>query len=466
MNRGRNKNAVCISLIAHTNVGKTTLCRTLLRKDVGIVADRPNVTQAAEAWPLVELESDVLLLWDTPGFGDSHRLVRRLRDQAKPIAWLMREVWDRTTNTPWYDAQTAARNAKEEAHVVLYLVDGRLDPAQTAAYAASEMELLQWIDCPVVLVVNQTGPYASAWRSFAHQWPIIKDCLSLDAHTRCWVQEAILMMRLAQAVRTEQRDAMTRLGEAWIGQLLSVHHQSARRIAAYLAEVAADTEPLLSSRVPGRAGNKALANLKGRLAIATERLGHDLIQLHGLEGNASARVQAELADVRKPPEINRPLWTVASSAAGGLALGATTSLVAGGLDFGGGAAIGLVGGALSGWLLAQGVEKLTGLAEPVARWSDSYLDALFVNACERYLRVAHAGRGKGEFRDEHQRAAWSQSLERAAAEARGEARRGWSDRKAIAAGPIAAAVDSTLRKVLLEHYPDSRSVWELDERKT
>ena len=36
-----------LSLVSHTNVGKTTLMRTLTRQDIGEVADRPHVTEEA-----------------------------------------------------------------------------------------------------------------------------------------------------------------------------------------------------------------------------------------------------------------------------------------------------------------------------------------------------------------------------------------------------------------------------------
>ena len=44
-----NPATVALSLISHTNVGKTTLLRTLLRRDVGDVADRAHVTELAES---------------------------------------------------------------------------------------------------------------------------------------------------------------------------------------------------------------------------------------------------------------------------------------------------------------------------------------------------------------------------------------------------------------------------------
>ena len=60
------KRRVAISLVSHTNVGKTTLARTLLREDVGTVDDRAHVTDLSEAWTLVEADEWEVLLWDTP----------------------------------------------------------------------------------------------------------------------------------------------------------------------------------------------------------------------------------------------------------------------------------------------------------------------------------------------------------------------------------------------------------------
>jgi predicted GTPase len=90
------------SLVSHTNIGKTTLMRTLLREDIGEVADRPHVTEAAEAGVLVETpQGDVLRLWDTPGLGDSARLLKRLRASDNPLGWLLSQVWDRLTDRPF-----------------------------------------------------------------------------------------------------------------------------------------------------------------------------------------------------------------------------------------------------------------------------------------------------------------------------------------------------------------------------
>ena len=77
--------AIHLSLISHTNAGKTTLARTLLGRDVGEVRDAPHVTDEADASIRArDGRRRLLMLWDTPGFGDSARLARRLRHAGNP----------------------------------------------------------------------------------------------------------------------------------------------------------------------------------------------------------------------------------------------------------------------------------------------------------------------------------------------------------------------------------------------
>src|SRR5688500_18621557 len=119
---------VTLSLVSHTNIGKTTLARTLLRRDIGEVRDAPHVTEAAEGHELVRsAEGDELRLWDTPGFGDSSRLLKRLHASGNPIGWLLTQVWDRFTDRPFFSSQQAARNVHEKSDVVLYLVNAAED---------------------------------------------------------------------------------------------------------------------------------------------------------------------------------------------------------------------------------------------------------------------------------------------------------------------------------------------------
>src|SRR5512140_3438378 len=147
-----------LSLISHTNVGKTTLARTLLRRDVGEVVDAAHVTELATDYTLIATEQgDVLQLWDTPGFGDSARLLKRLQQDGNALGWFLSQVWDRYTDRPFFSSQQALCNIRNDADVVLYLVNSAEDPS-SAGYLDAEMQIVDWLAKPVLVLLNQLGP--------------------------------------------------------------------------------------------------------------------------------------------------------------------------------------------------------------------------------------------------------------------------------------------------------------------
>ena len=255
---------VTLSLISHTNVGKTTLARTLLRRDVGEVIDRAHVTDASEAYDLIDADEDRLRLWDTPGFGDTARLVRRLRREKDPLGWFLHQVWDRFTDRPLWCSQEAMRNVREEADVVLYLVNAAESPEE-AGYVPLELEAAD-LDGAAGAAAAQPGrprtasSYVERWRSFAGSCPLVRDVLSLDAFTRCWVEEGLLLRKVEQVLERPKREAMRRLAAAWNGANLELFGASCGRMADYLWRAACDRES------PGR-GSSSGGTL-GRLGEA------------------------------------------------------------------------------------------------------------------------------------------------------------------------------------------------------
>ena len=84
---------VTLSLISHTNAGKTTLARTLLRSDIGEVRDAPHVTLFNESYTLLNDPGSVLRLWDTPGFWYSPPLFKRRTSPRNPVLVFLSQNW-------------------------------------------------------------------------------------------------------------------------------------------------------------------------------------------------------------------------------------------------------------------------------------------------------------------------------------------------------------------------------------
>ena len=464
--------AIALSLISHTNAGKTTLARTLVGRDVGEVRDAPHVTQEATPYPLIETpEGDALILWDTPGFGDSARLARRLDQQHNPIGWFLTQVWDRFRDRAFWHSQQAVRNVRDQADVVLYLVNASEAPAD-AGYLGPELAVLEWIGKPVVVLLNQTGrprprdaeqADEARWRDALGPRPFIRAVTTLDAFARCWVQEIALLDLVGDALPPARRAPFARLVAAWQGRRSAQFEAAMAVLAAPIAEAAGDREPIPEAGVKGTlralgrslglgrddaddARARAAQALATRLDDALRASTNRLIDLHGLGGQAKEDVIARLAS---GVSLDAPLDERKAAMMGGVVSGALTGLAAdlatGGLSFGAGMLAGALLGALGGAGIARGMNLARGKQGAVLRWDDAFLSGLVASALLRYLAVAHYGRGRGEWTEGEYPPFWQDKVAAAVA-ARAEALASlWARRDTSA---DAAALADDLREVL------------------
>jgi hypothetical protein len=424
---------IALSLISHTNAGKTTLARTLLGRDVGEVRDAQHVTLQSSAYPLIGTDAgDALVLWDTPGFGDSARLARRLAQQGNPIGWFLTEVWDRFRDRAFWLAQQAVRNVRDEADVVLYLVNASEAPGD-AGYLDAEMRVLAWIAKPVVVLLNQTGrprpreeeqADETRWREALGSHATIRDVLTLDAFARCWVQEIALLDVVGRAIPESKLDAYRRLEAAWSARRVAQFEASIAALAVPIAAAACDREPLAESgaksalRELGRSfglgkedtdgarqrAARALADrLEDALRIAMDRV----IELHGFGGRAKADVLSRLSS---RAALDAPVSEGKAALMGGVVSGALSGLAAdlatGGLTLGAGVIAGALLGALGGAGVARGMNVVRGKSSAAVRWDDALLSELVASALLRYLAVAHYGRGRGDFAESEYPTFW------------------------------------------------------------
>jgi len=485
-----------LSLVSHTNVGKTSLMRTLTRRDIGDVADRQHVTEQAEAHTLLETaEGDVLRLWDTPGFGDSVRLLRRLRMAGNPVGWLLTQVWDRFADRPFFCSQQAMINVRDESDVVLYLVNAAEDPS-SATYVAAELEILAWIGKPVLLLLNQTGPARAReleaeeealWSTHLARFVPARESIALDAFARCWVQEDRMLAAVGALVPETKQPALHRLRETWRSQNLQVFEASIKAIVSQVTATARDHEVLeegasasgLVDKVgrwfasSARKGVKLdPASERGMDALAKrldqrlrENMGQ-LIALHGLSGRAGEEIPARMGgafDVRARADISTSsvLGGIVTGALGGLA----ADLSAGGLTFGAGTLIGGIVGALGGAGAAKAYNLATGVEEGVVRWSPTFLLERLAAALLRYLAVAHYGRGRGDWVEGEYPAHWRDVVANVLEPYREELDEIWKLAEDETRGPdVSARLESVLRsaarETLVRLYPQAAGIFE------
>ncbi|NHZ38275.1 DUF3482 domain-containing protein [Massilia rubra] len=473
------------ALISHTNNGKTTLARTLVGVDVGEVRDAAHVTVFAESHLLLKTsEGDTLQLWDTPGFGDSVRLLKRLAMAGNPIGWFLREVLDRYRDRPFWLSQQALRTARDEADVVLYLVNSSEHP-RDAGYLPAEMRILEWLGKPVVVLLNQLGPprpaheeqqEQTAWKQHLDQYKIVRDVLALDAFARCWVHERVFYEAVGKLVEEPKQAGYARLFALWEANNRERFVEAMRITSAQIASAARDSEPveadektfIKSAMKAVGLGKSDQQRQERAMGVLVERLNQHiaattgrLLALHQLDPSEAPKINARVSKnftVRAP--LDRAQAGLLGAVVSGAATGLSADLMAGGLTFGAGALLGGVVGALTAAGAAWGFNTSTDRNRTTMQFADDFLQTLLVSSILRYLAVAHFGRGRGNFVEGEAPAFWQAEVEGAVAGQAGRLADLWQAlRSEGAAGKAAADVEAiateVARATLAKLYPGS-----------
>ncbi|QXZ08827.1 DUF3482 domain-containing protein [Comamonas sp. Y33R10-2] len=430
-------NSIQWCLLSHTNIGKTTLTRTLMADDVGEIADAAHVTSQSKRYLLQQTQqSDELWLWDTPGFGDSVRLYERLRQQGNPLGWFLSNVWDRWRDKPFYLSQRALLAARDHADVMLYLVNAAEDPAD-AGYWSAEMNILAWLNKPVIVLLNQVGSDTTQaqtqqdlqrWKQATQSFQsVVRDVLVLDAFTRSWWHERKMMQSIAPLLPQAKQPAYQRLLDQRMQQQKQRELASLEVMTAQLLTVAGLHEKLepeqgkmlarawhslsqitkLSSKLGkpvadddglSPSAKAAVQRLMQALRQADVQATQRLLEIHQLDGQAASQIQEQLS---QQLQINTPVDAQAASLWGALTAGAATGLgadlMAGGFTLGAGALLGALVGAMTFGGAAWGANKIFDQEKQSFQLSIDYLSAMVSQVMLKYLLISHFGRGRGRY---------------------------------------------------------------------
>ena len=230
-------------------------------------------------------------------------------------------MWDRFRDRAFWLSQQAVRNVREQADVVLYLVNAAEAP-QDAGYLDPEMRVLEWIGKPVIVLLNQTGRPRPREEERADEarW---RSALAGSAHGDGGAHARRLRALLGagdRAARPGRRRVaggatprFARLAQAWQARRFAQFDAAMAALAAPIADAACDREVLPDPGMKGAlrelgrslglgrddgedAKREASGALAARLDAGTRgRAPTALIALHQLEGRARGEVLERLA---------------------------------------------------------------------------------------------------------------------------------------------------------------------------
>jgi len=166
---------VSVAVVGHTNAGKTSLLRTLLRNTrFGEVSSHPGTTRHVEGGEILLGQTKVLQLYDTPGLEDSIGLNRILKsilaenDQQKLRT--LTSFLARLDQYPEFDQE--AKVVKQLLHndIVFYVIDVR-EPV--LGKYKDEIAILTMAAKPVIPVLNFVSgslAYLPHWRKILKEF--------------------------------------------------------------------------------------------------------------------------------------------------------------------------------------------------------------------------------------------------------------------------------------------------------
>ena len=343
-----------LAVVGHTNVGKTSLLRTLTR-DVGFgeVSHRPSTTRHVEGARLSVDGEPLLELYDTPGLEDAIALLDYLERLDRPG-----ERLDGPARVARFlDGSEARQRFEQEAKVLrqllasdagLYVIDAR-EPV--LAKYRDELSVLSSCGKPLLPVLNFVS-------SPQHREPEWRDALARlglhalvrfdsvappeDGERRLYESLALLL--------EHSRDALQRLLNDQEAQREARKRSALRLIAELLIDCAACRRSVASEKTVEQ---QAINQLREAVRQREQRCVEALLKLYGFRSNDAAASDLPLLDGRwgndlfNPETLKQLGVRVGSGVAAGAAAGAGVDLMVGGLTLGAAALAGAIaGGAL------------------------------------------------------------------------------------------------------------------------
>lgn len=340
-----------LALVGHTNVGKTSLLRTLTRDvSFGEVSHRPSTTRHVEGARLSVDGEPLLELYDTPGLEDAIALLDHLERIERPG-----ERLDGPARTARFlDGSEARQRFEQEAKVLrqllasdagLYVIDAR-EPV--LAKYKDELAVLAGCGKPLLPVLNfvaQPGHREEQWREALARLGLHAlvrfDSVAppIDGERRLYESLALLL--------EQSRPKLQRLIDDHEAQALARLSEGNRLIAELLVDVAACRRSV-AAQPDLELG--AIRELHDAVRAREQGCVEALLRLYGFRSQDAAAADLPLLDGRWGDDLFNPETLkelgvkIGGGMAAGAAAGAGVDLMVGGITMGAAALLGALAG--------------------------------------------------------------------------------------------------------------------------
>lgn len=349
--------ALKLAVVGHTNVGKTSLLRTLTR-DIGFgeVSHRPSTTRHVEGARLSVDGEALLELYDTPGLEDAIALLDYLDQLDRPG----KRLDGPARLARFMEGSEARQRFEQEAKVLrqlqasdagLYVIDAR-EPV--LAKYRDELNVLAMCGRPLLPVLNfvaSANHREDDWREALARLGLHAlvrfDSVAppLDGERRLY--ESLALMH------EKSRPQLQRLIDDHEAQRVARHRSAKRLIAELLIDCAACRRSVANQ---GELEKTAIGELRKEVRQREQRCVEALLRLYAFRREDARADELPLLDGRwgddlfNPETIKQLGIRLGGGAAAGAAAGAGVDLLVGGLTLG--------TAALAGALLGGGAQTL------------------------------------------------------------------------------------------------------------
>lgn len=352
--------ALKLAVVGHTNTGKTSILRTLLR-DVyfGEVKNEAATTRHVEQAKLTDSQTgeDLVILYDTPGLEDASGLMDWLEDNTASrrdgierlqqfLAADIAQGGDAlTSNSGNEDYSQEAKVIRQllASDMAIYVVDAR-EPV--LGKYKDELAILSWAAIPVMPVFN----FTDSQDANIDDWQTMLARSNLHISTRFdsvafeFADEMRLWQNLATMLTHSEmlEQLMVRRTENW-AQLYDeaniIIADFLLNVASFVREISEDDDPM-----------PVLEQMQEAVRQSERAMQHNLLNLYKFYDNAVAATPLELQAYQQDPFDPELLKSygirTTSGAAAGALLGLGIDAAALGTTLGLGAAIGGIAGGL------------------------------------------------------------------------------------------------------------------------